>query len=130
MRRYDEDCPDRSSYRPGYRAGLFVLGQVTIPIAEDNLPMKADTYTKVVLTIIAFMLTLIACKTVATPERTVAADGPFAGVQFAGPQGQQFKFFDSRTGDIWFYEIVDYKGNWSVEKYKIVKLGDLPVKER
>lgn len=98
------------------------LDQVTILIAEDNLPMKTDTYTKVALTIIAFMLTLIACRSVVAPDKTVAADGPFAGVQFSGAPG--IYFFDNKTGDIWLYDDLFRINKPRVLRYKLAKLGD------
>jgi len=64
--------------------------------------MKPDLYTKAVLTVIALMLTVIACKTVITPTTTASAQGPFAGVQFVVDRGG-FEFFDQRTGEVWEY---------------------------
>jgi hypothetical protein len=97
------------------------VDHVTILIAEDKLPMKTDTYTKAVLTIIALMLTFIACRSVVTPEKTVAADGPFAGVQFSGAPG--IYFFDNKTGDIWLYDDL-FATKPRVLRYKLGKLGD------
>jgi hypothetical protein len=64
--------------------------------------MKPDRYTKIVLTVIAFMLIVIACKSVVSPERTAQAQGPLANVQYSGP-GVGYTFFDTHTGELWFY---------------------------
>ena len=48
--------------------------------------MRIDMYTKVVLTVIAVMLTFMACKSAVQPLG-VAADGPLAGVQFSATIG-------------------------------------------
>jgi hypothetical protein len=62
--------------------------------------MRVDLYTKVVLTIIAVMLTVIGCKS--SQPFSVAAEGPFSGVQFSvGIAG--ISFFDTKTGDIWIF---------------------------
>lgn len=87
--------------------------------------MKTDTYTKVVPTIIAFMLTLIACKTIINPEKTASAEGPFAGVQFDG--SHEYTFFDAHTGEIWVYNFETAGPRllarlWA--KYKLNKLGE------
>lgn len=87
--------------------------------------MRTDTYTKFMLTIIAFMLTLIACKTIINPEKIASAEGPFAGVQFSG--GNEYTFFDAHTGEIWVYDF-EIAGPhllsrvWA--KYKLTKLGE------
>jgi hypothetical protein len=83
--------------------------------------MKPDLYTKVVLTVIALMLTVIACKTVISPGTTANAQGPFAGVQYAG----RGEFFDSRTGEIWIYGSFGGVGdpNALEAKLRLTKLG-------
>jgi hypothetical protein len=73
--------------------------------------MKPDFYTKAVLTIIAIMLTVIACNQYVNPAATASAQGAkFAGVQFAG-SSVDFTLFDTRTGDIWehYYDTDDHK---------------------
>jgi hypothetical protein len=95
--------------------------------------MKPDLYTKAVLTVIAFMLVMIGCHHYVSPATTVKAEGPFAGVQFSGPD--TFSFFDTKTGDLWAYDpahdewggkddlqIVRHSGKW---KYlgKVSQLG-------
>ena len=69
--------------------------------------MRTDTYTKAVLTVIAFALLLIACNHYVNPPATVSSEGPFAGVQFLGNQGTDFLAIDTRTGDIWYYTYLD-----------------------
>ena len=64
--------------------------------------MKPDLYTKVVLTVIAFMPVMIGCHQYIGPTAVAHAEGPFAGVQFSGGT-LQFTLFDSRTGDISSY---------------------------
>jgi hypothetical protein len=61
--------------------------------------MKPDRYTKSVLTVIALMLTVIACKSVVSPEKTAQAQGQYAGIQYAG----HGEFFDTHTGGLWAY---------------------------
>ena len=63
--------------------------------------MKPDLYTKTVLTVIALVLAVIACRPLFNPQTTVSAQGPFAGVLFSG--GGSHSFFDTRTGDLWTY---------------------------
>jgi hypothetical protein len=64
--------------------------------------MTTDKYTKAVLTVIAAMLTALACSQYVSPAATAQAQGPFAGVQVSGNSGM-FSTFDSRTGDMWIY---------------------------
>ena len=64
--------------------------------------MRIDIYTKVVVTVIAFLLGIIAVRPMVRPGVTAQAQGGFGGLQYSGPTG--ISFFDSRTGDIWFYE--------------------------
>ena len=78
--------------------------------------MRIDLYTKTILTLIAVILTLIACKSVVQPPG-VAADGPLAGVQFSGSIGG-FWAFDTKTGDVWAWE----HGQWT-HPGKISQLG-------
>jgi hypothetical protein len=63
--------------------------------------MKPDIYTKIALTVIALSLVMIACNQYVHPVTAAEAQGPFAGVQYSGPNG--YSFFDTRTGDIWEY---------------------------
>jgi hypothetical protein len=64
--------------------------------------MRTDTYTKAVLTVIAFLLLLIACNQYANPESKVRAEGTFAGSQFSATD-VSINLFDTRTGEIWVY---------------------------
>jgi hypothetical protein len=79
--------------------------------------MRIDWYTKAVLTVIAIMLTVIACKPLISPETTTQST-PFAGVQANGGS-----FFDPRTGEIWSYsQLADDYGRL-IEKQRLTKLG-------
>jgi hypothetical protein len=66
--------------------------------SRDNDVMRIDVYTKAVLTIIAVMLAVIALQPFIHPQTTAHAAGAFAGLQFIGDA-----FFDTRTGDVWWY---------------------------
>ena len=87
--------------------------------------MKPDLYTKAVLTVIALMLTVIACKTVISLETTVRAQESFAGVQ----SGASNEFFDPATGELFSYGVtydnhgVAHEGQL-VQRTKLVKLGE------
>ena len=65
--------------------------------------MKTDLYTKAALTVIAFLLLVSACHRYIDPPATARAEGPFAGVQFTGPD--TYSFFDTRTGDLWGFSV-------------------------
>jgi hypothetical protein len=86
--------------------------------------MKPDLYTKAVLTVIAVMLTVIACKAVIGWETTASAQGDFAGVQ----SGASNTFFDSGTGELFSYGVtyddhgVAHEGQLT-QKARLVKLG-------
>jgi hypothetical protein len=89
--------------------------------------MKPDLYTKAVLTVIALMLTVIACKTVTGWETTASAQsalGEFAGVQ----SGASNTFFDTGTGELFSYGViyddhgVAHEGQLT-QKARLVKLG-------
>jgi hypothetical protein len=82
--------------------------------------MKPDIYTKAVLTVIAIMLAVIACKPLISPDTTASAQGSFAGIQYAG--GGQF--FDTRTGEIWVYTAEQL-----IVKQRLAKLGQPLVRE-
>jgi len=69
--------------------------------------MKPDLYTKAVLTVIALMLAVIACKTVITPETTASAQGRLAGVQVSGAAQFGVWAFDTGSGELWFYSRTD-----------------------
>jgi hypothetical protein len=91
--------------------------------------MKIDLYTKIVLSVIAFMLTLIACqRPFVGPDMKAAADGSFSGIQFSWGENE-FTFFDTRTGDLWEYKAFrdskDAPGYFRmISHYKVNKLGD------
>jgi len=90
--------------------------------------MRIDVYTKVVLTIIAVMLTVIACKPLVSPKSTARAEGPLAGVQFVpvGVYGDFFAF-DTRTGNYWYLTHGWRDSKWlSPPKWDYYgKIGDL-----
>ena len=84
--------------------------------------MKPDFYAKAVLTIIALMLTVIACNQYAHPSATASAQGPFAGVQFASDTGTM-RFFDTRTGEGWDYYQAGAIDRLTVAKRRVTKFG-------
>lgn len=73
--------------------------------------MKIDLYTKIILTLIAIFLGIIAVKPL-LPSPVSAADGKFGHVQFSSMQ-----FFDSRSGDLWLINLHDSPRppNWSFD---------------
>ena len=86
--------------------------------SKEKCHMQIDRYTKLVLTIIALALAMIACRSVTQPSG-VAAEGPLAGVQFSGVLGG-FMAFDTRSGDVWGYDITNHKWFYTG---KITQLG-------
>jgi hypothetical protein len=83
--------------------------------------MKPDLYTKAVLTVIAIMLTAIACNPYISPKSIVQAQSAFAGVQYSDSAGYP-SFFDPRTGDVWEYGIWGDKA-FVKSHFKIAKPG-------
>lgn len=65
--------------------------------------MKTDLYTKLVLTIIAVMLTVIACKEFTKPSVIAYADSS-SGMQFAAGNYAFYHLYDPRTGVVTSYE--------------------------
>ena len=85
--------------------------------------MRVDTYSKVILTVIALLLGLIVCRQYGSPE-TVAAQGSLNGVQVAvTPLG--YSFFDTRSGEVW-----EYSGANLHAKHRVSKLGQALVAEK
>ena len=92
--------------------------------------MKTDLYTKAILTTIAVMLAVIACKPLAGPDTTVSAQSAtFAGVQGVGGLSG-LSFFDTRTGEIFIYSEGTVHPDGSLtgagslsEKFRLTKLG-------
>jgi hypothetical protein len=78
--------------------------------------MRIDLYTKTILTLIAFCLLVIACKTIICPNGVIAA-AALRNVQFSTDEGQ-FWVFDSLTGDIWHYNPPRV-----IEHYKMIQPG-------
>jgi hypothetical protein len=92
--------------------------------------MKPDVYAKAILTVIAFLLLLIACNQYASPAATASAQGPFAGVQVGGSDG--LTFFDTRSGEVWQYSHNGVTGGHPAQlfwKFRIAKLGQPLVNE-
>jgi hypothetical protein len=92
--------------------------------------MRADIYTKAILTVIAVSLVLIACNRYINPAATVSSEGPFAGVQFLGNGGAGFLAIDTRTGDIWLYSYWSDSDVKELHKsfppgYRVTHLGKL-----
>jgi hypothetical protein len=97
--------------------------------------MKSDLYTKIVLTIIAIMLGVIAwSRYVGSGPVTQIQAAPFAEVQFlANSNGEMAGAIDTRTGDYWtlynsscgskYAKLEGGPGKWSYYG-KISKLGD------
>jgi hypothetical protein len=83
--------------------------------------MKSDGYTKTILTIIALMLTVIALRTLLTPDKVAHAQTSFAGLQVssAGTGAPHTSFFDPTTGDLFVY----YQFNAPPDHFRISKLG-------
>ena len=85
--------------------------------------MKPDLYTRIVLTVIALALVLIACNQYVHPASTVAAQGQFAGLTFTVDRGGPV-FFDTRTGEVWsYYSPTSMKGATLEYKVRLEKLG-------
>jgi hypothetical protein len=85
--------------------------------------MRIDTYSKVVLTLIALLLGLMVGRQYGSPE-TVAAQSALTGVQVAvTPLG--YSFFDSRTGELW-----EYSGANLHAKHRVSKLGQALAAEK
>jgi hypothetical protein len=80
--------------------------------------MRIDLYTKTILTLIVLLLGVIAFKPVIQPK-SVAAEGSLNGVQLSG-FGSNLWAVDTRSGDIWVYDIKP--GTVSLHR-KIVQLG-------
>jgi disulfide bond formation protein DsbB len=88
-------------------------------------PMRTDTYIKAVLTVIAFLLLLIACNQYINPESKARAEGPFAGLQFSVTP-TTIHLFDTRTGEIWVYNDEwnnDPSNGHLRRKYRLTKPG-------
>jgi len=83
--------------------------------------MRIDIYTKVILTIIALLLAVIALTPLVQPQPAMA-QGSFSGVQMSGGGDM---FFDTRTGDICAYEFDRNSPRFGqvTAHYKIGKLG-------
>lgn len=91
--------------------------------------MKPDVYTKTILTIIAMMLTVIACNQYVNPAATVSAQtSQLAGVQFSiNRPADTISFFDTRTGELWNYDLrngnmLGMNGN-ALGRWKLTALG-------
>jgi hypothetical protein len=65
--------------------------------------MRVDTYAKIILTIIALSMILIAATPLLRPHG-VMAQGPTQGLQMAVTSDGAFVFFDARTGDVWVHK--------------------------
>jgi hypothetical protein len=83
--------------------------------------MRIDLYTKIILTVIALLLAVIALTPLVQPQPAMA-QGSFSGVQFAGGS---LSFFDTRTGDIWQY---GYAYGEVMGHFKVIQLGKPLVK--
>ena len=86
--------------------------------------MHINLYTKVVLTVIALLLAVVALKPFIQPQSVAAqsraavvGQSSLAGVQFSSGEGYT-TFFDTTTGDIWVYRGLDL-----VAHTKVTQLG-------
>jgi hypothetical protein len=64
---------------------------------------------------------LSACNQYINPRSIARAEGPFAGVRHSNGD-----FFDTRTGELWRYQVDgSYGGVWGklVAKYRLSKIG-------
>jgi uncharacterized membrane protein len=78
--------------------------------------LHAHRPTKIILTVIALLLAVIALTPLVQPQPAMA-QGSFSGVQFTGGL---YGFFDTRTGDIWEYRVTDRSPG---RHLKLVQLG-------
>jgi hypothetical protein len=89
--------------------------------------MKPDLYIKAVLTVTAVALVAIACNQYIEPKTTAQAQGAsFAGVQVNGNLLSNLTAFDSRTGEVWQYELKETGGGWALKlagSGKVTKFG-------
>jgi hypothetical protein len=63
--------------------------------------MRIDLYTKMILTLIALLLAVIALHPIFQPQSAMA-QGNYNGIQFSYSGGNH-AFFDTRSGDVWEY---------------------------
>jgi hypothetical protein len=86
--------------------------------------MKLDLYTKIVLTVMALALVLVACNQYIHPAVSASAQGSFIGLRFA--DSGEATFFDPRTG-----ELFEYTAHGEIDgKYRLTKLGQSMIRER
>jgi hypothetical protein len=85
--------------------------------------MRIDIYTRIILTVIALFLAVIALRPFVQPAAVRAqASAPLAGVQFI-PESASFDAFNTANGDVWLY-------SWTGSRYdarymgRIVQLGE------
>jgi hypothetical protein len=84
--------------------------------------MRIDLYTKVILTLIACVLLVIAGNALIKPSRSVTAAGALIGVQFSYAMGSLLAV-DTRTGDIWVYGLGGEGGSGVEHLGRIDELG-------
>jgi hypothetical protein len=82
--------------------------------------MRIDLFTRVILTIIALLLAVIALRPILQPQ-AVMAQGSFSGVQFSS-DGALLTAVDTRTGEIWVYDLREARGTVYTH-LKIAQLG-------
>ncbi len=63
--------------------------------------MRIDLYTKMILTLIALLLAVIALNPIFQPQSAMA-QGNYSAIQFSYSGGNH-AFFDTRSGDVWEY---------------------------
>jgi hypothetical protein len=70
--------------------------------------MRIDLYTKTILTLIVLLLAFVALRPLFDPS-TASAQPQWSGVQLMMANGALIAV-DNRTGDVWAYVSMDYKG--------------------
>jgi hypothetical protein len=90
--------------------------------------MKADAYTKAVLTVIAAAMSALAVEQISVPRAHADPAGDnrkFADIEYQYGGGT-ITFFDKSTGDLWYYGA--FGSDQPPQHEKLVKLGDALVK--
>ena len=89
----------------GHRVFMLFMVKYTLYMGGKNMGQKSDIFTKIVLSVIALCLVVIALALIFETEDTQAAQSRFnpRTVQVTYTSGG-FLVFDTTTGDIWMYD--------------------------